>query len=266
MASSEYNPFQAPQASESPRPIRQERDIRSSHARLVDYRPLNWRAGMAGSFLVLSVVVCILTIGVIFLEIGLLEKAKNGQGIDEQTEMANNLRLLAVGGAAILTRILTIIFFCMWAYRAYGNLTALGAYGLRTTPGWIVGYFFIPIMQLFRPYQLHAETWKASDPDVPEWHPGVPEAESAPIVGLWWTFWLLSLFAERAAMKFPTKENDFDSSILSDWVTIAAELLTIAAGVFAILVVRGITQRQEEKFERLSHAKSDSTGYDPWLV
>lgn len=45
--------------------------------------------------------------------------------------------------------ILTMIPFFMWLYRAYYNLDFVKLRGLNTTPGWAVGWFFIPLANLY---------------------------------------------------------------------------------------------------------------------
>src|SRR5688572_6359973 len=59
--------------------------------------------------------------------------------------------------------VIATVFWCMWVYRTYRNLPALGAEGLNYSPGWAVGYYFIPVLNLFRPFQVMRETWRASD-------------------------------------------------------------------------------------------------------
>ena len=59
--------------------------------------------------------------------------------------------------------IVTGITFLKWIYRAYKNIQGFGAEGLRFSPGWAVGYYFIPILSLIRPVQVMSEIWRASD-------------------------------------------------------------------------------------------------------
>jgi hypothetical protein len=40
--------------------------------------------------------------------------------------------------------IFTVIFFLIWQHRSYKNLDPLRARNLEHTPGWAVGYWFIP--------------------------------------------------------------------------------------------------------------------------
>ena len=62
----------------------------------------------------------------------------------------------------ILMAIITGIIYLMWLHRAYQNLPALGVTKLDATPGWAVGYYFIPILNLFRPYQTMVEILRES--------------------------------------------------------------------------------------------------------
>ena len=32
--------------------------------------------------------------------------------------------------------------------------------------GWAIGPWFVPILNLFRPWQIAVETWEGSDPDM----------------------------------------------------------------------------------------------------
>ena len=58
------------------------------------------------------------------------------------------------------------------------------------TPGWCVGWFFVPIMNIFKPYQAIAELWKASHSgSVEEWQ----EMETPLYIKIWWGAWLVSL-------------------------------------------------------------------------
>ena len=64
-----------------------------------------------------------------------------------------------------------IVLYCVWVYRANKNARALGALGMKHTPGWCVGWFFVPIANLFMPYQAVREIYQASDPkaDLSSW-------------------------------------------------------------------------------------------------
>src|SRR5690242_12224870 len=58
----------------------------------------------------------------------------------------------------LLTLVATIILVGRWIYRASGNAHTL-ANDLTITPGWAVGWFFIPFANLVRPFESMKETW-----------------------------------------------------------------------------------------------------------
>jgi hypothetical protein len=92
--------------------------------------------------------------------------------------------------AHVLIFILTAIAFLGWIYRANTNARALGARGMQFTPGWSIGWYFIPILSFWKPYQAMKEIWQASkSPD--SWSSQDPVA---PLVSNWWTLWLAANF------------------------------------------------------------------------
>ena len=78
-----------------------------------------------------------------------------------------------------------------WIYVANTNGRALGATDLMVSPGWAVGWFFVPLMNLFMPFVMMRELWKASA------RPRDWQTEAAPIMILgWWILWVAAnLFA-----------------------------------------------------------------------
>lgn len=80
----------------------------------------------------------------------------------------------------------TLILAAVWIYRAAANMHAIHAPGMTTSPGWVVGWYFIPIANFWKPYQAMQEIHRAST--------GTPrqQPQSTPsLLRLWWLLWLL---------------------------------------------------------------------------
>ena len=77
---------------------------------------------------------------------------------------------------------MAMIMLSIWSYRAYRNLTALVGEPLRFTPGWVVGYWYIPVVSLFRPVQAINDIWRLSSREQSE-----PSVWSTPpfVIALW---------------------------------------------------------------------------------
>ena len=134
----------------------------------------------------------------------------------------------------LLVSLITAVLFLMWIYYTHRNLPALGARELKYSPGWAVAYFFIPILNLFRPYQVVKEIWKASDPNVnvadgSSWQ----NASTSPVIGWWWAIWLIS--------ELVMWETDHE------WVLMVDAILYVVDAILLILIVKEIDVRQEAK-------------------
>lgn len=97
--------------------------------------------------------------------------------------------------AIILVWMARLAVLCVWTYRVCRNQEAIGASGLRFTPGWAVAWWFVPVFNLFRPLQVMDEIFRNSaerSPTSSRW-PRFSEVE------LWWGLnlggWVFSLLA-----------------------------------------------------------------------
>lgn len=54
------------------------------------------------------------------------------------------------------------ILFAVWLYRMNANLRQLSSKPMEFTPGWMIGWYFIPFANLFKPFQGMRELWQVS--------------------------------------------------------------------------------------------------------
>jgi hypothetical protein len=125
------------------------------------------------------------------------------------------------------------IAFLRWFRRAYGNAIALG-HRASFTPGWAIGAWFVPILNLGRPYQIAGAMWRHASAHVGK----------GPLVGWWWTFWLLSNFLAQIGLRMSDSSNN-DTLRLSVQLSIASVIATVVAGVLAVTMVRRLTRAHE---------------------
>jgi hypothetical protein len=71
--------------------------------------------------------------------------------LDSRTRTVN-----LISSAAYLV---TAFAFWFWIYRAYQNHETLARRGVYYSPAWAVVGFIIPLISLFRPYQVVSEMW-----------------------------------------------------------------------------------------------------------
>lgn len=147
--------------------------------------------------------------------------------------------------------ILSIIFFLMWLYRGYTNLPALRADSSEFTPGWAIGWWFIPFANLVKPFQVVRNLWAESDPDIdPEgFHLNVQPGAPAWML-IWWITWLITNFVSNLSAGAMEARSASDVSA-AGYLFIVHGALHVTAALLAIAVIRSITTRQEERHSRV---------------
>ncbi|HEX8368236.1 MAG TPA: DUF4328 domain-containing protein [Pyrinomonadaceae bacterium] len=162
---------------------------------------------------------------------------------------------LLIGLISILELFLyvaAVVLFLVWLFRVYKNLTPLRSPNQEYTPGWAVGWWFIPFANLVKPFQVVREAWQESDPDFdPSLNFLSHSNGSAPtFLGFWWAFWLLSNITTNIASRMMDSDNSVMTSGFAV-VWIIASILSMIAAILAVLVVKSITARQDERYQNL---------------
>ncbi len=192
--------------------------------------------------------------------IELLNSAKYGAKVELAQAEASDLRQCFLAVIGLSVGVPAIILSMMWVYRANGNARALGAQGMKYSPAWSVGWFFVPLAGLFMPYFVIKEIWQASRPiGSGQWR----MAFVSPILPAWWTVCVVSGMIRysrwRMLTRTPTAEAvgflDLDMHPALDyelewsWGLLIGDGVAIAATVLTIVVVLCITNFQEQKQE-----------------
>ena len=153
-----------------------------------------------------------------------------------QNVAANELREGELALLHIALYIATACVFGRWIYLAHRNLLALDARYLRFGPGWAVGCFFVPIINLWAPYQAMRDLAKASR------NPRQWELEDTPpVIIIWWVLWLIAEFMGKGTYAAQTAPE------LSNFQLVMA-VLSIPLYLLALYIVRRITRDQSQNY------------------
>jgi hypothetical protein len=161
--------------------------------------------------------------------------------------------LLAWAMTMMAVFVMTAIFFCMWMYRAHANLRALGALGTDYTSGWAAGAWFVPFLNLVRPYRIMKEIYRGSDPA----HLGASDlawklTDTPKSIDWWWAAWIISNFVSRISSRMERQGPDVQYAAL--YVDLANIPITIIAAWLVINITRKIDQMQRERARALWQA------------
>ena len=256
--STDDNPFQSPQVTTAPI-IVTDRSRKESWA-TYPFVSGHTRAMWAVALLALGIMADLTGAASTALQVDLLNRAATHGFVDDVEAEQNDLRQGAVGLTQTAIFLATAIAFLMWTHRAYRNLPSLDATGLQHSPAWAVGYFFIPLFNLFRPYQAMREIWVGSHPrgsahDLS----GYGLAPSAALVGWWWGLWLVMNLLGQINLRLTLDAQSIDSLLASSWGSIATDLVSVPAALVAILMVRRIDANQQQRHEEIAARKDAPT-------
>jgi hypothetical protein len=85
-----------------------------------------------------------------------------GAALNSEAERLDfQAKIVGFGYLAIF--VLCVIFSGVWIYRASWNAREIQPNDARITPGWAVGWFFVPIMSFWKPYQAIVQTGNSSE-------------------------------------------------------------------------------------------------------
>lgn len=174
---------------------------------------------------------------------GQVAELRGDISLDENAELTGAAALYAtVGLADALLTLVTIIVFSMWIHRAAANIVAAGTVGFDYTPGWAVGWFFIPIANLFKPYAAMRQIWNAS-------HGAQGDLLDRPegLLAIWWGTWLLSNIASNISLRLtfnPASPGEFETGLQ---IGIFAALINLALYPAAYRLIERITMAQRKR-------------------
>ena len=193
-----------------------------------------------------------------FQELSLLERIRDGDLYTIEEVDANDVRQMRIDLAYLLIYAVLAVSFLMWLHRIRKNEAHLDVVGTQFSAGWSVWVWFIPIMNLFRPYQIMKEAWQVSDSDTEadSWN----RSSVSPLMGWWWFLFLAAgfifLISNYLTANFTQiiTDSGFDYSesmaflIGLDWAILSASAMDIGSAILAIVLVRAISARQDSRY------------------
>lgn len=157
---------------------------------------------------------------------------------------ANDLRQQIIGIVYFLNFTVTGVAFLKWIHRASLNCHGFGARNLQFTPGWAVGYYFVPFINLYRPYRAMLEIWKvSSNPATWQDEPG------SPLLSWWWGLWIVAGILGQASLRISLAAESVAAMQGATMVSVLSGLANIPLCLVALSLVSAIFQRQKRLTE-----------------
>ena len=223
-----------------PPPVPPPSPAEAAHAKnLKPYRSLHRLVWWITTLLVLTVLVNLVALWSEVSTIELLGRIHRKAQFTMAEAKASDARARWIGLEQVGVYLVTVGFFWRWILLAAHNVRALGARGLEISPGWAVGYYFVPVANLWKPYQAMVEIWKATaSPWTWQQEPG------SALLGWWWTFWILTNLAGQLVFRSTMNPEFFGGYDGTVALSIISDTVDLPLCILAMLLVRKISQRQ----------------------
>jgi hypothetical protein len=233
----EINPYAAPAVIEDPATGALPSDAVSKYGPYRDNRKLAaWIVGLLGFGIVFNLLRGALNLAYTLTDFGADPK---------QVTMIEGI----MGGAGMVA-IATMIVFGTWIVRSAKNAwlfaevtrlhSRLGFHVkqavLDDTPGWAVGWYFIPIASLWKPYTAMRDIVAAST---------MQQGPPSFLLPTWWTLWIVSTVSDNASglLNNPQLVESLGFKAAA-WTMLAG--IKVALHIVAIVLVRMVTTLQTD--------------------
>jgi hypothetical protein len=222
------NPYAAPRASF---------DVPATTGSTFEYRPLSARAVAVTMALGVFCLFSLLSMG---MGVG---AGSSGQSLTEAWEAEDapftRSDLLELGEEVSI--LLAVIAICFFLPQANRNGRALTGLSFRFTPASTIWWYFVPFLNLVRPYQAAKEIWQASTAAGPQdaWF-----TKPAPVwMRLWWGTWIAYNGLWRVVAALARRSH----ASADTWALLARITGVVAAACLIYTAIR-ITTLQAKRF------------------
>ncbi|MBW3519651.1 DUF4328 domain-containing protein [Flavobacterium sp. NKUCC04_CG] len=189
-------------------------------------------------------------IGIIsnYMQYDLLQCFSNGVEYTTEQLENNDLRVKFVTIIYGVFFAMSGITFIMWFRRAYYNLHQCHK-DVRFLEGWAAGAWFVPILNLFRPFQIMKELFNLNGYLLAK--NGIKNIKTFPALYLsaWWAFWLINNAMIQILNKVSPEADEVESLSNESLFYIGQSIISIIAGLLIIKIIKAYNSREKLLFE-----------------
>ncbi|WP_210521245.1 DUF4328 domain-containing protein [Hymenobacter terricola] len=144
----------------------------------------------------------------------------------------------------LVLMVTSLAMFIRWLRRAYWNLHALRR-PMEHSEGWAAGAWFVPFLNLFRPYSIVREVWRQTQ--LVAFEQVTPHG----LLRAWWLLFVLHGIVSNVTGKMANSANTVVQLQSAAWGNILTAGLSLGTAVLSVLVVRRIASYEVQMDLRL---------------
>jgi hypothetical protein len=129
-----------------------------------------------------------------------------------------------------------------WIYRTNANAHLFSG-DISITPGWAIGWFFVPFANLIKPYEGVWQTWWASHDAA-----GLQQEAETSMLRWWWGLWLVTNILATTSGRFAGLSDDPPDFTL--YIDLLVAVLNLPLCLVLIRLMQRLTRAQLAAFHR----------------
>lgn len=172
-----------------------------------------------------------------YFEYDLLQSFANGSEIELSAANENDLRQSIIGVAYMIAYIISAVTFIKWFRRAYFNLHTK-TNKLTDTEGWAAGAWFVPIVSLYKPYQIMKEMYERTAKLLGDKLQNYEQSNTNHLLGLWWTLWIINNILGQLVFRYTKNAETIDKLMTSSIISMVSAIIGIPLAIITVRVIK----------------------------
>ena len=207
-----------------------------------EYKGTNLKPNEQRSKTVLSLILIVLILEIFSLissglQYNLLRTASTGGEITIEAANANDIREQVIAIVYLIAYIISGITFIMWFRRAYFNLHQKVKH-LSFTEGWAAGGWFVPVVNLYRPFQIMKELYTETKKCLVDEDNSIQFELTTNLLGLWWTLWILTGIFGQIIFRLSRNADTIPELITTTTLNLISGVIGVGLAFVTIRVIK----------------------------
>lgn len=211
-----------------------------------DYQSLSLKSNSQRAKALLTIIWIVLGLEVVSLissglQYNLLQTVANGGDITIEAVIANDLRELVIAILYLIAYVISGVLFIMWFRRAYYNLHQK-VKNLSFKEGWAAGSWFVPFVNLYRPFQIMKELYTETKKTLLEKDNSLQIDLSTKFLALWWTLWIVSGIFGQVVFRLSRNAETIPELITGTVLYIISGVLGVGLAIVTIKIIKDYSE------------------------
>lgn len=134
------------------------------------------------------------------------------------------------------------VIYLVWVYRANQNSHYFGAREMKFSPGWAVGCYFVPVLNLWMPFISMKEIWKTSK------NPAAWQSQGFGDVLHWWWLFTIGMIIASIMIIVTFQDAVAGASVANGWWEILRHVCGITVLATTLEIVDTVSAVQNNSF------------------